>query len=57
MFNVTPRRQERKEANSIKSISNTQKKNLFTARFSFLIPEFFILPLLTSFAPWRDKFF
>jgi hypothetical protein len=35
MFNVTPRRQERKEADRMKSISNTQKKNLFIARFSF----------------------
>jgi len=57
MFNVTQRRQEREEPSRIKSISNPQKKNLFIPRFSFRIPESFIVLPLASFAPLRDKFF
>jgi hypothetical protein len=57
MFNVTQRRQERKEADRIELISHLRKKNLFITRFSFLIPESFILSFLAPFAPLRDKFF
>jgi len=52
MFNVTQRRQERKAADRMKSISNTQKKNYFllALAFDFRIFHFAFLGVLCAFA-------